>query len=340
MGNTVPTIFSGGVMGSPDIITTANGGTTVIDNTASNVVVATGSGILHAFEIDDARNMRLGLDFTLVNASSEFIGIDNSDNSVWVRLGPHEECQFELIDNTTEPGTWRTHIKRIQDPRFGVRVIDDFLGGASASAGPLGFSIVNSGSGSGSWVSGSVTGSYSTGLIYQTAGSAPTGSTVITSTPAIQLGIGPVRYVDTVIVLALSTAIEEYAIRLGLCDGNAADAVDGVYFEYDRATHGDNNWRICTASNSTRTKSDSGIQPNLTAGGTGVFQIPSIEVCSDASRADFFIGDTHVGNISTNIPTGVARVTKIQKSIVKSVGTTPPYSYSDFVEFSHIYDRY
>jgi fibronectin-binding autotransporter adhesin len=106
---------------------------------------------------------------------------------------------------------------------------------------------------------------------------------------------------------ALSTAGTEYDLRVGLCDKEDGDCVDGVYFEYDRNTSTD--WSLVTANNSTRTRvqnsnagctAGSGSSVAVAAGSWVRFKMA---LNSDASRVSYYINGTFVGCITTNIPT-------------------------------------
>lgn len=64
-------------------------------------------------------------------------------------------------------------------------------------------------------------------------------------------------------LLAISDGTNNAILRIGMGDlAGLADNTDGVYLEYDFATNGDHNYRLCAANNGTRTKTDTGIIAN------------------------------------------------------------------------------
>lgn len=116
-------------------------------------------------------------------------------------------------------------------------------------------------------------------------------------------------------VVTLSTAAQEYILQVGFIDTANGDQVDGVYFEYDRATSGDV-WRLKSANNSVRTTTVTAV-PVTTS-----FVKLSIQVDSTATTADFFINGVKVGSVAGNIPGAAGRETGIGANFRKTVGTT------------------
>lgn len=80
--------------------------------------------------------------------------------------------------------------------------------------------------------------------------------------------------------------------------GSGVSLVDGVYFYYDPGTSA--NWQIRTVSNSTQTSVTTSVAANTS------WNWYRIEMTS--SRADFYINDSLVGSITTNIPSGNSRL--------------------------------
>lgn len=116
-------------------------------------------------------------------------------------------------------------------------------------------------------------------------------------------------------VPTLSTVGEEFDVIVGFADNQTGDAVDGVYFHYNRDGIG-TTWQAKTAANSVRTTTDTTI-----AVPANTWQRLRIEV-DGASTARFYIDGTLRATISTNIPNGAGRQTGIWTLIVKSAGTT------------------
>ena len=111
----------------------------------------------------------------------------------------------------------------------------------------------------------------------------------------------------------LSTVAEEYIFRFGFGDAFSADFVDGAYFEYDRLTNV--NWQFCNASNSARTKQDTGF---IVAAGSWI----RLKIVAEINLARFYISNYYIGASSGNFPTGAGRNTSPMFQIVKSAGTT------------------
>ena len=120
----------------------------------------------------------------------------------------------------------------------------------------------------------------------------------------------------------LSTAAEEYSLNIGFGDVPNANQVDGVYFRYDRLTS--TNWLACTANNSVRTSTDTGIAVNA----SGWVRL-KIVVNYAGTRADFYCNSVLVATNILNIPT--ARSTGIISAIVKSAGLTNVYFMQDWI---------
>lgn len=94
-------------------------------------------------------------------------------------------------------------------------------------------------------------------------------------------------------------ATQQWADRFGLGDTAAGDQANGVYFESDRSVNGDNNYRICAASGSTRTKTTTGQAPTV-----GTFERWRFVVNAGATSIQAYKNDTAVGAaVTTNIPT-------------------------------------
>lgn len=121
------------------------------------------------------------------------------------------------------------------------------------------------------------------------------------------LGIVPTR----------SDGTNNIIIRCGWDDAAATtDVTDGVYLEYDFATHGDHNWRLCASSNSVRTKVDTGI-----ALASGTAFRARLEVNAAASLVSATInGAASANTVGSNIPTTSARQTTRSLKCQKQLG--------------------
>jgi UDP-3-O-acyl-N-acetylglucosamine deacetylase len=118
---------------------------------------------------------------------------------------------------------------------------------------------------------------------------------------SILLGGGEITYDWVINLTQLSEATQEYELQLGLGDDlTTNDQTDGVYFEYNRPTSV--NWRICTANNTSRTKTSTS-----TAVVAGSWIKLSAIINIPANTVTYLINDVSVGTISTNIPTATGR---------------------------------
>jgi hypothetical protein len=116
-------------------------------------------------------------------------------------------------------------------------------------------------------------------------------------------------------IATLSDGTNTYYLRFGFGDVYNADFVDGAYFEYYSPTSA--NWYKCTASNSTRTKTDTTI-----AAAAAAWTRLKIVVNSAGTSVEYFINGISVGVVTTNIPTGTGRETGVFIQIIKTAGTT------------------
>ncbi|HWQ34327.1 MAG TPA: hypothetical protein VNQ79_15875 [Blastocatellia bacterium] len=188
-------------------------------------------------------------------------------------------------------------------------LFDDFLNAATGSV----LAAAQSGTGAGASV-GQSDASHP-GLLTLSTGTTATGRAgVLSGASIIRFGGGLITLEILLNIAALSNATDRYIIRAGLIDSISADAVDGAYFEYDESTSP--NWRTCTASNSTRTKTNSS-----QAVQTGWHKL-RLDVYSDGSGVDYYYDGSYLRSETTSIPTAAGRETGIGIWIAKSVGIT------------------
>lgn len=205
---------------------------------------------------------------------------------------------------------------------------DEFLTGIVGST--LGWASVNSGTGAisqSSNVFGFTSGEKALGVWQLTTGTTSAGRANINlGTSGATFGYAGVMQKWRVGFDTLSSSANRYVVRIGFIDSTTnSDATNGVYFEYDEGTGG-NVWRVCTSSNSIRTKTNTS-----TAIQTSSFDRLWIYVDPFAVQANFYINETAVGTISTNVPniTG-RRFTGPGMSIIKTTGTTARNVYVDY----------
>jgi hypothetical protein len=205
--------------------------------------------------------------------------------------------------------------------RYGF--VEDFVTQVTSSAGLGGLYFVNfTNAGAGSTVTTvNITNANQFGIISYQTGTTTTGRAGGSPTllGQLRLGQGLMRYDAYIRFPTLSDGTETYLARFGFLDSQSADAVDGVYFEYDSTVSA--NWRTNTSNNSTRTKTSSAIAVDTN------FNRLSIIVNAAGTSASFYVNGTELTGssaspITTNIPTGAGRETSIMHHIIKSAGTT------------------
>lgn len=136
-------------------------------------------------------------------------------------------------------------------------------------------------------------------------------------------GKGKMYFAGRVYVSAVSDNTERYGLRVGFGDSDWGEMVDGVYFEYD---HLDSNWKCVCAASSTRTK----MITTVTVAALTFYSL-GIEINANATEAKFYINDTLVATITTNIPTASYQRTGMGAWIVKTLGIAVRVCYVDYL---------
>jgi hypothetical protein len=213
---------------------------------------------------------------------------------------------------------------------------DEFLSGSVSST--LGWAGVNSGTGASSQQSTSTYGFNATekafGVWNLDTGTNSAGRANINlGTAGILFGLYDLYQKWRVGVNVLSDATNRYGVRIGFINSTTnTEPTNGAYFEYDNATSP--NWRICTANNSTRTKTTTTVAVQATS-----FDRLWIYIPPDASRVDYYINENFVGTITTNIPTASGRNTGVGATIFKTIGSTQRDLFIDYFYMRMIGDR-
>jgi hypothetical protein len=282
------------------------------------VFEGTGSNYVRSLPAANATGMFVGWSRRFVNASEETIIIKNSGaaSSLMVWLMSGETLDVMCTNIASAAGAWSRNRSKL-DPHLGIDWWDDLI---SNTAGTSLWRRLAAGGGAAMGDSDAI-GANKDGYGLTRCGTSVGGYGVslAPSGPSLIFGDGPVLLETTCAFQELSTATEEYIFRIGFGDSvDAAEPVDGVYLEYDRATNGDV-WATHTSANSTRTKTPRAVAPVLYA---TAMQAITIAIKSNASRADFWIDRTHLGTMTANIPTGVVRATAVMVQGTKTVGST------------------
>lgn len=184
------------------------------------------------------------------------------------------------------------------------------------------------------------------GTLILGTGTTTTGTANSFMAPFVFLADGVFYLGAKVFLDTLSTATDEFAVRVGATagysngGGNANFTSAGIGFIYDRAnatgslSGASNNWNIRNFQ-SAATISDSGV---AVATGTAY----ALELVASATGVDYYINGTQVGStVATNVPTNVLQP---HITILKSAGTASRVFRVDFAAggmyYSSSLDRY
>jgi hypothetical protein len=185
----------------------------------------------------------------------------------------------------------------VQAPSPGsfTSLFDDFLD--TLNVGALGWTATTSGGGAAiASVTTNSDGNHP-GIKQMTTGPTATGRCTYDLSldgMAYPLASGELDYETLILIPTLSTAAQRYVLYVGFGDVSAAgDQTDGVYFEYDEATSA--NWRIVGAQGGTRTKT-------TTATAVVAAAFIRLRMVCVPGTATFFVNNTQVGTITTNLP--------------------------------------
>jgi hypothetical protein len=124
--------------------------------------------------------------------------------------------------------------------------------------------------------------------------------TVSSSTSGLTTGLARLRFGARHALNQLSNPFDVFVVTLGFINitTSGADHNAGAYFSYSSTVNG-GRWEAVTASGGgapTRTRVDTGILADT------LYNIFEVEIAEDSSQALFYINDTLVATISTNIP--------------------------------------
>lgn len=159
----------------------------------------------------------------------------------------------------------------------------------------------------------------SVGVVQCSTGSSSTGYSGIRFTANVSMFIasgGELISITKLMIPTLSTATQRFRLRVGFGDSiTSADHTDSCgYFEYtDNVNSGQ--WVIATANNGTRTKTNS----TVTVPANAWIYLKTV-TNSAGTLTEFYVNNTLVGSISTNIPNTLARAFDYTCFIIKSVG--------------------
>lgn len=152
---------------------------------------------------------------------------------------------------------------------------------------------------------------------------------------AVFFGGGPVLWETIHEIPVLSDGVNRITLRVGMHDAVATgDVTDGVYLEYDLAANGNQNYWLCAANNSVRTKVDTGI----VAVAAGIRKARIFVNAGGTSATCTIDGVAGAAAVAANIPTTAARNTFVgQLQLVKSLGAGALSVIHDYYYFRQIF---
>lgn len=170
-------------------------------------------------------------------------------------------------------------------------------------------------------------------------GSTAAGRTfILTEAAGVQgshsIGVGGITRVGTWLEtgLILSTAIDRYTLRAGFSSMLLPNTInEGVTFEYDDSQNGGRWQAICGDAPGVETSVDTGV--TVTA---ATWYKLEFEINEDGTSVDFFIDNSLVATITTNIPAGAGFTLFYSSHIMKLIGTGNRSYYHDA---TYIYQR-
>lgn len=127
----------------------------------------------------------------------------------------------------------------------------------------------------------------------------------------------------------LSVLAERFQVWAGFIDNSFTEASDGAFFSYKDDVNG-GEWELVTANGGSKTRTDSNVAP--VAGSWVNLKVKVLNV-GGTLTARFYINDVQVGgDITSNVPTGTARVGGYGVILLKTLGTTARLVYIDYQE--------
>lgn len=275
-------------------------------------------------------NIKKVLGFNSISPATTKGDLITSDNTNNVRLPVGANLQILTPDSVQNEGIKWTDFTLSDFVNFERELFfyDDFI--VNTTAGSTALLTTVSGFGAAVALDNTKATNAHHGILRLTTGTTATGRASINTTTTLSqifFSGGQVAFQTSIFIPTLSNATQRYSLRIGFGDNVAAgNFVDGVYIEYDDSLSA--NWQYATSSNSTRTKNNSTVTV-----ATGWNELKII-VNSTGTNADFYINNTLLGSITTNIVTTLVRATGVVIKIEKSVGTTASLIYCDYLAFN------
>lgn len=212
-------------------------------------------------------------------------------------------------------GAAPSYDRPFRDPSRFLYIHEDWVAGGSS--GSTGWTAFAAGTGATTSVDQTNTDSNHPGLLGLSFGTTSSGHmTMALGAPNVpNMTLAPYTKFETLIRLQfLSTATDEYQVRVGFGDATAGDFTNGVYIEYDRTAS--LNWRCKSSKAATRTTVDSGVAVAAT---TWV----KLAMVYSGGVVTCFVNGTAIGTtIATNLPNTSANLFVPIVQYAKSAGTS------------------
>lgn len=292
--------------------------TTTLTNADAEKIIVTGGADNNTIAAGNATTYYVGKSWDLHNASTEIIGVSNSDKTLWERVFPGSNVgKNSLVNTGSSSGVWNVDGVVLNKNRY----TDEFYEFVQQ------YSTVSSEMrlvGGTAVLFGNANHTNATGTLVLGTGTGATGSGIAANDKtAVRIGDGVVQFRANLKPVALPTAGEDYKIQIGIFNTNTgADATQGVLFRYDRST---GFWFGRTVSGGTSTDVVSAIVPSISDTYSNELLL---EVNSDASRVDFWVNKTHIGSSTTNIPSSPGYPSI---SVTGIAGSTDRQVYFDYI---------
>lgn len=178
-----------------------------------------------------------------------------------------------------------------------------------------GFVINNNGTGSGQ-TSQTSPSSNRPGIVRNSTGTTTTGRGAINFyTLSTRLGSGRCVAIADLNIQTLSDATNTYTITFGFVD-SLNPITHGVAWRYSNGINS-GKWQGVTSSAGTQTLVDSG-----TTVATNTWYRLAIDINASGTNADFYLNNSLIQSVTTNIPISAGQETRFTMSILKSAGTT------------------
>jgi len=289
-----------------------------LTNQSPRNILLTGSASGVNVVLPDATTLTVGDTWTIKNASSEFVVVQNSGtaSSAFEFVAPRASIEIACSGKANADGTWvwdrsdYLKMKSMKGRDYDTLDNNTITGTSASGTG----AAVNQG------YNGNLslqTGTTSTGRIGGTLNNACfTGSTGNQGAMILDVAAS--------FPSGLSDVTDEYWAMLGIHSQFNGTIENGFFWRYDRATYGDAKFRRVLAEAGVMTPTDTGISATVS------FRRLTLVTNSAKNRIDWYIDKTLVG---TDTGVTFANILEPDFVIVKTVGTNNRHLRIDRISF-------